>query len=152
MGPALALHTLFAVIWVGGMFFAYVCLRPAVGGLDPKARTALWALALHRFFAYVLLAIPVLLGTGLYLIRGMGGMKTAGAHVHLMLGLGIVMMLLALHVYFAPLRRLKLAVAAGQVDEAAKRLGQIRVFVAINLTLGLVVVAVASGGRYLLGS
>ncbi|GAC1624402.1 MAG: DUF2269 family protein [Nevskia sp.] len=151
MGLALALHSLFAVIWVGGMFFAYVCLRPAVGGLDAKARTALWALVLNRFFAYVLLAIPVLLATGLHMIRGLGGMKAAGLHVHLMLGLGSLMMLLALHVYFAPLRRLKLAVAAGDVAEAAKRVGQIRQFVAINLTLGLIVVAVASGGRYLLG-
>jgi uncharacterized membrane protein len=30
MGIALALHVLSAVVWVGGMFFAYLCLRPAV--------------------------------------------------------------------------------------------------------------------------
>ena len=32
----LALHLLAAVIWVGGMFAAYVCLRPAAGALDPR--------------------------------------------------------------------------------------------------------------------
>ncbi len=149
MGLALALHTLFAVVWVGGMFFAYLCLRPAVGMLDGRARTALWAQVLHRFFGYVLIAMPVLLGTGLHMIRKSGGMKAVGPHVHIMLGLGLLMMLLALHVYFGPLRRLKLAVVAGNTDDGARRLGQIRIFVAINLVLGLVVVAVASGGKYL---
>lgn len=149
MSLALALHTLFAVIWVGGMFFAYVCLRPSVGGLDARTRTTLWAMVLHRFFGYVLIAIPLLLATGLHMIRGLGGMAAVGLHVHVMLGLGILMMLLALHVYFAPLRRLKLAVTAGDTDEAVRRVGQIRKFVALNLTLGLIVVAVASGGRYL---
>ena len=28
---ALALHVLGAVVWVGGMFAAYMCLRPAPG-------------------------------------------------------------------------------------------------------------------------
>ena len=32
------------------------------------------------------------------------------SHVHLMLGLGVLMMLLAAHVYFAPFRRLRRAV------------------------------------------
>ena len=80
----------------------------------------------------------------------LGGMAAVGKHVHLMLGLGLVMMLLALHVYFAPLKRLKLAVTAGDVAEAGRRVGQIRLFVGINLVLGLIVIAVASGGRYFL--
>jgi len=148
MGLATAVHALFATIWVGGMFFAYTCLRPTLATVDAKLRTALWAQVLHRFFGFVFVAIIVLLGTGLHLIRALGGMAHVGTHVHIMLGLGIVMMLLALHVYFSPLRRLKLAVAAGDVPEAGRRLGQIRLFVGINLLLGLIVVLVASGGRY----
>ena len=31
---AIALHLLAAVIWVGGMFTIYVCLRPALGVLE----------------------------------------------------------------------------------------------------------------------
>ena len=35
----LSLHILGAVIWVGGMFAIYVCLRPALGALaQPAAR------------------------------------------------------------------------------------------------------------------
>jgi len=47
---ASVLHVVAAVIWVGGMFFAYVCLRPAVGALEPPARCRLWRVALGRFF------------------------------------------------------------------------------------------------------
>jgi len=151
MGLALSMHTLFAVIWVGGMFFAYICLRHSLSGLDARARVELWAQVLDRFFKYVLIAIVVLLGSGLHMVQGLGGMKAVGPHVHIMIGLGVIMMLLALHVYFAPLRRLKMAVANGDVPEAARRVGQIRVFVGTNLMLGLVVVAIASGGRYWIG-
>ncbi|HET7798116.1 CopD family protein [Nevskia sp.] len=152
MGLALAVHTLFAAIWVGGMFFAYVCLRPTLAGIDPKTRTTLWAQVLHRFFGYVFVSAALLLGTGLHMIRGLGGMANAGPHVHIMLTLGLVMMALAAHVWFAPLKRLKLAVKAGDVPEAGRRVGQIRIFVGINLLLGLTVIAIASGGRYFFSS
>ena len=148
MGLALAVHSLFAAIWVGGMFFAYVCLRPTLAGVDARMRTTVWAQVLHRFFGYVFLASGLLLGTGLHMIRKLGGMAAVGLHVHLMLGLGLLMMLLALHVWFAPLARLKRAVLAGDVPEAGRRLGQIRLFVGINLAIGLAVIAIASGGRY----
>jgi len=39
---ALALHTLGAVVWVGGMFAIYVCLRPALGTLEPPERSGYW--------------------------------------------------------------------------------------------------------------
>ena len=32
---AITLHLLAAVIWVGGMFFAYIAMRPAAQFLDP---------------------------------------------------------------------------------------------------------------------
>jgi hypothetical protein len=38
---ALAVHIFGAVIWVGGMFAIYVCLRPALGTLDPPQRLRL---------------------------------------------------------------------------------------------------------------
>lgn len=151
MGIALLLHVLSATIWVGGMFFAYVCLRPAAAGaLEPPLRLRLWADTLARFFRWVWLAAALLLLTGFFMMFAvMGGMKGAGPHVHLMLGGGIVMMLLAAHVYFAPLRRLRRAVADGHWTDGGKALGQVRVFVGINLALGLLVVAIGSGGRYL---
>jgi uncharacterized membrane protein len=150
MGIALALHVLFAVIWVGGMFFAYGCLRPALCDLEPRLRVSLWAEVLGRFFFWVRTASAVLLLTGFYLIWRLGGMKAIPPYVHIMLALGLVMMALFLHVYFAPFRRLKRAVQAGDIPLAGQQVDQIRRLVAVNLALGVIVVLVAAGGRYLL--
>lgn len=151
MPLALALHVLAAVVWVGGMFFAYAALRPSAGRLlEPAPRVALWAATLGRFFAWVWAAVAVLLVTGYWMVFAVfGGFAAVGVHVHVMNGLGIVMMLIFAHVYLAPYRRLRRAVAEGDVAEAGRRLGQIRWLVAANLALGLIVVAVASGGRFL---
>lgn len=151
MGYAFALHILFAVIWVGGMFFAYVCLRPSVGALDTSARAQLWAQVLGRFFVWVLIAVPTMLASGLYMAQVEGGLAEAGPRIHIMLGLGVLMMLLFFHVYFVPFRRLKRAVAENDAGLAGKALAQIRVLVAVNLWLGLLVVLDASGGKYFLG-
>ncbi len=35
---AITLHVLAAVVWVGGMFVIYVCLRPPLGTLDARQR------------------------------------------------------------------------------------------------------------------
>ena len=59
------------------------------------------------------------------------------------------MMLLYLHVYFAPFRRLKQAVASQDPQEGGRQVGQIRKLVGTNLILGVIVVVVGAGGRYL---
>src|ERR1700732_2849221 len=90
---ALMLHALSAVVWVGGMFFAHQVLRPAAASLEPGPRLTLWALVLGRFFACVFAAIIHLLVTGYAVVfavyAGFGGV---GLNVHLMQGIGIVMM------------------------------------------------------------
>ncbi len=69
-------------------------------------------------------------------------------YINLMQGLGIVMVLLFLHLYFAPWRRLRAAVARRDWVEGGRQLGQIRTIVTINLVLGLIVVAIGGSGRY----
>lgn len=147
----LALHVLAAVVWVGGMFYAYLAMRPAVAEVvEPERRPALWAATLGRFFGWIWASVVVLLATGFGMIFGVyGGMAHMGWPVHVMLGLGIVMMLIFAHVYFAPFRRLRQAVAEGNHQEGARRVGQIRQLVGVNLILGLIVVLIASGGNYL---
>ena len=103
---ALVLHALSAVVWVGGMFFAHQVLRPAAASLEPGPRLTLWSHVLGRFFAWVFAAIILLLLTGYSLVFGVySGFGRVGLHVHLMQGIGILMMLLFLHLYFAPWRR-----------------------------------------------
>jgi len=153
MGIALLLHLLSAVVWVGGMFFAYMALRPvAAAQLEPPQRQALWAGVFRKFFPWVFAAIAVILATGYWMVLSFyGGFDAVGLHVHLMIWAGYVMMLIFLHVFFAPFRRLQQAVTAGDVQSGGRALAQIRVLIGINLALGLAVVSIASGGRYLLG-
>jgi uncharacterized membrane protein len=145
-----ALHTLAAGIWVGGMFFAWMVLRPvAVAQLEPPARVRLWEDCFRRFFPWVWASVIIVLVTGFWLIFGFyGGMAGVGGYVHTMLGLGLIMMGLFAHIYFAPFRRMRQAVAAEDWPEAGRRLGQIRRIIGINLIIGLVVLAIGSGGRY----
>lgn len=152
MAFTLLLHALAATIWVGGMFFAYVCLRPvAASQLEPPQRLMLWVGVFERFFPWVWAAVVVILATGLWMIFGVfGGMARVGFHVHIMLGLGLVMMGIFMHVYFAPFRRLKRVVANSDWADGARQLGQIRRLVGVNTLLGLATIAVATAGRYLL--
>jgi uncharacterized membrane protein len=153
MGIAVALHLLSVVVWVGGMFFAYMALRPvAAAQLQPPERLTLWAGVFRKFFPWVFAAIAIILASGYWMVLVFyGGFDAVGMHVHLMIWLGYVMMLIFLHVFFAPFKRLQRAVAAGDWPAGGRALAQIRIMIGVNLAIGLLVVAVASGGRYLLG-
>ena len=150
MSVAISLHIISAVIWVGGMFFAWMVLRPVAAGLlQPPERLTLWLQVFGRFFPWVWAAIVVLLVTGLWMIFAfLGGFAGVGAYVNLMLALGIVMMLLFMHVYFAPYRRLGRAVAIKDWPAGAAQLATIRRVVGINTLLGMLVLAIGAGGRY----
>jgi uncharacterized membrane protein len=140
-----ALHVIAAVIWVGGMFFAYMVLRPSAGPL----RLAFWQRVFSRFFPWVWASILVLLASGYaMLFLRFGGFQTAPLHVNVMQLTGIVMMLLFLHLFFAPWRRFSRAVHSKAFAEAAMELNQIRRIVAINLALGLITVIAGASGRF----
>jgi uncharacterized membrane protein len=144
------LHVLGAVVWVGGMFFAYVALRPAAAALlQPPERLKVWRETFRRFFFWVWISVAAILASGLWMIGLLGGFGTAGLHVHLMFALGLVMMGIFAHVYFAPYRRLVRYVEQDDWKAAGAALGQIRKLVAVNLALGIVTVAVGTAGRLL---
>jgi uncharacterized membrane protein len=148
---AIVLHILSAVLWVGGMFFAHQVLRPvAVQQFEPPQRLKLWAQVFKRFFPWVWVCIVLLPLSGYWVVyRLFGGMSDVGLHIHIMQALGWLMILLFLHLYFVPFRRLKDAVITEQWPQAGKQLNQIRLIVGVNLSLGLIVSAIAAGGRYL---
>ena len=146
----IALHVLAVVVWVGGMFFAHQCLRPvAASQLDPPVRLKLWVGVFGRFFPFVWIAIILLPLTGYLMIFNLfNGMGDAPLYVHLMNGIGTVMILIYLHVFFSPYKKLKRAVAAEDWPAGGKMLAQIRMLVGINTTLGIIVIIIASGGRF----
>ena len=124
-------------------------LRPSAGPLEPPLRLQLWRRVFGRFFPWVWASIVVLLASGYaMLFLHFGGFAGAPLHVHVMQVTGILMMLLYLHLYFAPWRRFSRAVEAGAFTDAAASLNQIRRIVAINLALGLITAAVGASGRF----
>jgi len=146
---AVILHALSAVVWVGGMFFAHQALRPAAVVLEPGPRLMLWARVLGRFFAWVIGAVVLLLVSGFAMVFDVfGGFGGLGLYIQLMMGIGIVMMLLFFHLYFAPWRRFRAAVGRQDWAEGGRQLGQIRSIVTLNLILGLIVVGIGASGRY----
>jgi len=148
---SIAFHVLAAVIWVGGMFFAYNALRPAAAQvLEPPLRLELWVQVFRRFFVWVWLSIALVLTTGYWMLfTYFGGFASAGLHIHIMHGGGLLMVLIYLHVFFVPYRRLRQAVIIQDYPLAGTQLNIIRKLVGLNTLIGLLVIIVASAGRYL---
>lgn len=149
MGIAITLHILAVVVWVGGMFFAYLALRPALAEHDVLSRARIWAAVFRRFFPWVWASVVTLLATGFYMILvNLGGFSQTPIFVHVMMGLGILMMLLFAHVFFAPYKRLRQAATAADEPAAKKSMNQIRKLIAVNLSLGVIVIIVAMTGTF----
>jgi uncharacterized membrane protein len=144
---AIWLHLLGVIVWVGGMFFAHMALRPAAQALDPPQRLTLLAQALRHFFRWVTLGIAAILLSGAWLIAGLGGFGAVGAYVHLMTTIGVVMVAIFGYIVVAPYRRLVAAVGEGAWERGGKAMGQIRRYVGINLILGLVTTTIAVLGH-----
>ena len=146
----IALHIIAAVVWVGGMIFAHQCLRPvAASQLEPPQRLSLWVGVFSRFFPLVWVSVIALPVTGYLMIFSIWqSMAATPLYVHLMNGIGVLMILIYFHVFFAPFNRLKKAVASQQWPDGGKAIGQIRLLVGINSVLGLIVIMIAAGGRY----
>jgi uncharacterized membrane protein len=144
---AVFFHVLGVVVWVGGMFFAYMALRPAAAQmLEPPQRLLLWQDTLRRFFHWVWLAVALVLASGLWMFLEMGGFAGAPAYVHTMFLVGLVMMAIFAQVFFVPFRELSTNVAAKDWKAAGAALGRIRQRVGLNLVLGLLTITIATVG------
>lgn len=149
MSISLALHVLFVTIWVGGMFFAYMILRPvAARDLEAPVRLQLWRQVFSRFFPWVWASVVIIPVTGIGLTVPFGGFAQSPMHIHIMTTLGIIMILLFLHIFFAPFKRLKRHVDANDIPAAAKQLNQIRILVGTNMVIGLSTIVIATAGKY----
>jgi uncharacterized membrane protein len=142
-------HLLAIIVWIGGMVFAHFFLRPAALSLEPPQRLRLMHDTLGRFFKAVLVAVVIVLASGLWMI-GRVAKETvqAGLSFNMPLGwtimaaLGIVMIAIFGHIRFALFKRLGKAVASSDWAAGGAALASIRTWVSINLALGVVIVAV----------
>ncbi len=146
---ALAFHILGAVVWVGGMFAAYVCLRPAAGPLETPQRLALWRRFFAKFFPWVWVSVVLLLASGYYmLLTTFGGFRGAPLYIHVMQGIGWVMIALFAWLFHGPWLKFKRAVDAQDWPAAGAEIELIRQIIMVNLPLGLIVVVIGGSGRY----
>ncbi len=146
---ALAVHMLAAVIWIGGMFFAYMILRPSLPPLEMPSRLPVWQRVFARFFPWVWLCIVALPATGVTMVsEAFGGFSTLSPYVRLMMMLGGVMIAIFLFLYFVPWRGFRAAVSAADWSRAETHIRRIRLLVGINLLLGLATIVVGASGRF----
>jgi uncharacterized membrane protein len=147
---ALGFHQLATIVWVGGMFFAHVALRPAVKEVVKAPDRLLLMLGVfRRFFRWVWVAIVLLWGSGLwsFLVVSKG---QAPLHVHLMMGLAVVMTAIFVYIYAVAFRKLKIAIAYENWPWAGAKLALIRRLILVNLILGLTAALMGSAGRLVL--
>jgi len=146
----IGLHTLAAMIWVGGLFFAHMILRPSVAEMSPSLRLQLYRHLLPRFFKWVAIAILVLLATGYgVLLTGYrGGIFGGNLHIDLMQIIGAVMIVLYLFVLVGPYGSFKRALERNDTAAAVTAQGRMRHLLVINLLLGLFVTFIGAAGTF----
>jgi uncharacterized membrane protein len=92
--------------------------------------------------------VALILLSGLHMLMVSGGMA-APLYALAMLALGVLMMLIFAQVFFIPYKKLKRAVGEQNWKAGGAALAQIRMLIGINLSLGLLTVAVVFLGRAL---
>ncbi len=145
-----ALHLLAAALWIGGMFFAYIALRPAAAALlEPSLRLPLWEQSFKRFFIWIWAFILILPITGYTMIFTFyQGMANTSVSVHIMQLTGWAMILIFLHMYFGPYKKMRTYLSESKLTEAGQCLNVIRKLVATNLVLGVLTAIIASSSRF----
>jgi uncharacterized membrane protein len=135
------LHLAGAMVWLGGMTFMLLALRPSLPLVEtPAQRLPLLAAVLRRFFLLVWAAIAVLLLSGFYMF-GHAGAQAAPLGWHAMAGIGTLMMLIFGHIYFALHRPMVRAIAAADWARGGRRANLIAKLVMLNFVLGWLAVA-----------
>jgi uncharacterized membrane protein len=139
-----SIHLLAMLVWLGGMFFTLVCLRPALGVLEPPPlRLRLMNAVLGRFFAAVSWASGLMLASGVLMLpRGASSGVQPVPAITAMAALGVVMICVFVFVRLVPFRRLQAAIAEGDAPGAAAALNGIRVLVVLNLAIGVAIVLI----------
>lgn len=141
-------HVLSIVVWIGGMVFAHFFLRPATAPLEPAVRVRLMHAVLQRFFGAITVLSLVALFSGAWMMGRVakeaaqsGGAFSMPLDWTVMSILGTLMVLVFGHIRFALYGRLRRAVQATDWAAGGAALQQIRLWVLVNLGLGLFLVA-----------
>ena len=147
---AQGLHAVAAALWIGGIFFAFMALRPAAQEvLQPRERLHLWRVAYGKFFRLVWLLITILIATGYYqLFFRFAGFANSQPYLHLMHTIGLIMVVAFCYLYFSLYGKLCRLMDTEDISAASDTLKKMRPVMATNLFLGIVITAVGVCGPY----
>lgn len=143
------IHLVAAILWMGGMTFMILALRPAaVAMLQPPERMMLMGAVWKRFFPIVMVSIVALFSTGTNLytnafraIKAATGQGAVPLGWNVMLVLGLLMIALFGHIYFVGYARFKRAMAVQDWPLASKAAAQVHTFMLTNFVLGWLAIA-----------
>jgi len=148
MSLALTLHLLAVIVWVGGMFFAHMALRPAANQvLEPAQRLPLMRKVFDSFFPWVWAAVAVILISGFWMMFAVFDAQAIVSQ-WIMALIGCLMTAIFIIIYVLPYRRLGAALDSGETAQAGAAMARIRWLIGVNLILGLLVSALAVLGKY----
>jgi len=144
------IHVLSIMLWVGGMAFAHLFLRPAAAALPPPERLTLLHTVMGRFFKFVTWAATLTLVTGVWMIGRTakavvqsGGSFSMPLSWTIMATLGLVMIAIFGHIRFALFKRMSRAVLAQDWPAGGAAMASIRTWVLVNLCIGVAIVVLA---------
>jgi len=143
----LSLHTLAAVFWIGGIFFAYMVMRPLSAQMEPPARLRMWNSAYARFFPWVWVFIVLLVVSG-YLDMLTRFTNTSTPYLIAMQVVGWLMILIFAWLYFGLFARLRRAVASENWPKGGAVMRTIRWVMFTNLCLGALITVIGVAGPY----
>ncbi len=140
----LALHTLGAMLWVGGMYFVLAILRPSMAFLEGPLRLELHKRVLDRFFFAIWLVMPTMLVSGIILqYLFYGGIGASPWPLQMMTVTGLVMSAIFVAIALFPWRDFLQALKDEKLTEAGIAVHQIRRLLIVNLVLGALTTIVA---------
>ncbi|MEJ2620857.1 MAG: CopD family protein [Candidatus Thiodiazotropha sp.] len=148
MSIALTLHLLAVIIWVGGMFFAHMVLRPVLNeALEPHQRLPLLLKVFDGFFPWVWGSVITILASGYWMLFTRYENDTSW-WLSLMTMVGTLMAAIFIFIYAIPYHQLSTALKGDDMPRAVAAITLIRQLILVNLILGLLVSALASMGKY----
>jgi uncharacterized membrane protein len=90
--------------------------------------------------------VALVVGSGFYMLSVIAESTRLLLYVYVMLYIGAAMALIFAYVYFSPQSALRRAVAVTDWKAGAAALNRIRIAVAVNLSLGLLNIVIATVG------
>jgi uncharacterized membrane protein len=132
-----AIHLLCVVLWVGGMAFLLLTLRPSVGVIDPSSRLVLQGAVFRRFFRTVWQVMPMAIASGLLLLILSYSHQKLPWEVMVMQTGGVLMAAIFIGMVLVPNKRFQTKLAAGTAT--ADDVAPIRRLIWLSLGIGAVI-------------